>query len=52
MKAGCTVACATVVAVAPALTTTQTVVHTIAWLWTDDSPGGRDPAPELSPPRR
>jgi hypothetical protein len=52
MKAGCTVACAPAAAVAPPLTTTGTVVHTIAWLWTDDSASGCDPAPELSPPRR
>jgi hypothetical protein len=51
MKAGCTMTCATVVAIASPATATQNVVHTIAWLWTDDSADGRDPAPELSPPR-
>src|SRR5262249_25963983 len=45
MKTGCTVTCATAVAVAAPPTTTQAVVHTIAWLWTDDSASGRDPAP-------
>jgi hypothetical protein len=51
MKASCSVTCATFVAIASPPTTTQNVVHTIAWLWTDDSADGRDPAPELSPPR-
>lgn len=51
MKASCSATCAAAPTIAPPTASPQVAVHTIAWLWTNDSADARSTAPELAPPR-